>query len=227
MEKQIANPLRILIADGHPMCVEGVRAVLRNVDGMEIIQEATTGSDALRLIIERKPDIAILDITMPGMHGLAVLKQILAEAPTTRVVIFSAYEDSAYARDTISAGAHGYVLKRSTSQCLLQAIDAVRRGGLYLDPAIAAHLVSGNAGTTRRASGRGGRIVVTLTEREREVFKLIAFGFTNKEVAGKLGVTSKSIETYKTRASEKLDIRSRAKIVQYAILQGWFSAPSS
>ncbi|WP_162501617.1 response regulator transcription factor, partial [Methylobacterium crusticola] len=134
----------------------------------------------------------------------------------------SAHDDRTYVRQALGAGARGYVLKRSVGENLLQAIRAVSGSGLYLDPAIADRFVPISDLIVPRAGGRCERGAPPLTEREREVIRLIALGFTNKEVAGKLGVTAKSVETYKTRASEKLDIRTRSKIVQYAMLQGWF-----
>lgn len=227
MSASIDASLKLLIADNHPMCLRGVRAIVSNVADYEIVQEAASGPEALRHILDVRPDIALLDVAMPGMHGLSILRQIHAGSPTTRVVIFSGYEDSNFVRETVAAGARGYVLKRSAPECLLQALDAVRGGGLYLDPAVAAQIVTGGGAGVGRINARGARGASALTEREREVFRLIALGFTNKEVAGKLGVTPKSIETYKSRASEKLDIRSRAKIVQYAMLQGWFNGPPS
>lgn len=228
MSASIDTSLKLLIADNHPLCLRGVRAIVGNVPGYEVAQEAASGPEALRLILAHRPDIALLDIAMPGMHGLSILRQIQAGSPGTRVIIFSGYEDSNFVRETVAAGVRGYVLKRSAPECLLQALDAVRGGGLYLDPAVAAQIVAGNAASAAgRISLRGPNRPMALTEREREVFRLIALGFTNKEVAGKLGVTAKSIETYKSRASEKLDIRSRAKIVQYAMLQGWFNGPPS
>ncbi|MGV7032956.1 response regulator [Methylobacterium symbioticum] len=227
MSATVDTSLKLLIADNHPMCLRGVRAIVATVAGYEIVEEASSGPEALRLIRAVRPDIALLDIAMPGMHGLSILRQIQALSPETRVIIFSGYEDSNFVRETVSAGVRGYVLKRSAPECLIQALDAVRSGGLYLDPAVAAQIVTGAAGPANRISLRGPRGPISLTEREREVFRLVALGFTNKEVAGKLGVTAKSIETYKSRASEKLDIRSRAKIVQYAMLQGWFNGPPS
>ncbi|WP_026597334.1 response regulator transcription factor [Methylobacterium sp. 77] len=220
MADAVGGLLKLLIADGYPLCLCGVRAMVRDGDSYEIIHEASSGAEALRLIIAQQPDIAILDMAMSGMQGFTVLRRIKAEAPDTRVIIFSSFEDASLVRETLAEGACGYVLKRSAPEHLLQALNAVRSGGLYIDPTIASHFVTDK----RRIGTRGA---MPLTEREREVFRLIALGFTNKEVAGKLGVTAKSIETYKNRASEKLDIRSRAKIVQYAMLQGWLIGPPS
>lgn len=216
--------LKLLVADSHPMSLRGVRSILQGVPGYQIIHEASSGAEVLRLIGACPPDIALLDVAMHGMQGFSVLRRLQAEAPKTRVVVFSSCEEANFVREILDTGARGYLLKRSPPEYLLQALDAVRNGGLFLDPTVASHFVADGNADRKRTRPRGS---MPLTGREREVFRLVALGFTNKEVAGKLGVTSKSIETYKNRASEKLDIRSRAKIVQYAMIQGWFDGPPS
>ncbi|ACL55879.1 response regulator transcription factor [Methylobacterium nodulans] len=213
--------VRVLLADDHPVFLGGVRALLEDAADVTIVGEATSGSRALRLITETRPDVAVLDVAMPEMHGIAVAQHLAAEVSPTRVVILSVHEDRTYVREALIAGVRGYVLKRSAGENLVQAVRAVSGSGLYIDPAIADRFVS----TSDIMPRTGARTVPMLTDREREVVRLIALGFTNKEVASKLGVTAKSVETYKMRATEKLDIRTRAKIVQYAMLQGWFQSP--
>lgn len=216
--------IQIVIGDGHPMFVDGIRALLHSIETLSIVAEVSTGSAAYRSIMEFSPRIAILDSAMAGMRGLAILDQLRADAEGTAIIILSDCEETTYVHRVLAAGVRGYLLKRSTGSSIIEAVHAVSRGGLYLDPAIAAQIIPtgvfGASGTT------GGKPAVrALTEREREVLRLIALGFTNKEVAGRLGITTKSIETYKTRATEKLDIHSRAKIVQYAMVQGWLESP--
>ncbi|MET7245580.1 response regulator transcription factor [Methylobacterium sp. EM32] len=212
----------MLIADDHPVFLAGIYMLLTKAADIEIVGEANTGRRALALILETRPDIALLDISMPEMHGIAVTKRLVSEAVPTHVVLLSAHDDPTYVRQALGAGARGYVLKNSAGDNLTQAIRAVSNGGLYLDPAIAERCLPASDLVGPRTSGSVERGALPLTDRERDVIRLIALGFTNKEVAAKLGVTTKSVETYKTRASEKLDLRSRSKIVQYAILQGWY-----
>jgi DNA-binding NarL/FixJ family response regulator len=204
--------VRVFLADAHPLFLTGVRTLLEGPPDLTIVGEATSGAQALRGIRETSPDVAVLDLSMPEMHGIALTDRLAADEAPTKVVIMSEREDPIYVSRAIAAGARGYVLKRSVGQDLLQGVRAVSGGGLYVDPAIADWVVSRPAEGDTRA----------LTEREREVVRLIALGFTNKEVAGKLGISAKSVETYKMRASEKLEIRTRAKIVRYAMTQGWF-----
>lgn len=218
MTMLLGSAIRVFIADDHPIFIVGLRALLEEIDEIEIVGEATSPTQAIRLIMQTRPDIAIVDVTM---NGISVAEQIASETPEVRVVCLSAHEDGTHVRHAIAAGARGYVLKRSGRQLLGAAIEAVSQGGLYIDPAIAGRFVS-VAGAALRQGPLSCRSKRPLTDRESDVLRLIALGFTNKEVAGKLGVTAKSVETYKTRASVKLDIHSRARIVQYAILQGWF-----
>jgi DNA-binding NarL/FixJ family response regulator len=214
--------IRVLLSDDHPIFLKGVQTLLDGVSDINIVATADTGGRALRLIAETQPDVLVMDIAMPDMNGVAVLKQIVGEGSAVQVVILSGHEDRTFVREALSAGARGYVLKRSAGENLIQAIRAVHGGGLYLDSAIASRFMLSGDLLGARTAKSADRSKPDLTEREREVFRLVALGFTNKEVAGKLGITSKSVETYRTRASEKLQIRTRAKIVQYAMFQGWF-----
>lgn len=215
--------IRVLLADDHPLFLSGVKNLLQNAPDMMIVGEATSGIQALRLIGECRPNVAVLDMAMPGMNGISIVHELAELAIPTRVIILSAHEDWTYPQQALRTGARGYVLKRSTCDCLLQAIRAVQGGGLYLDPVIAKYFVPGGGRIPNRATSLGP---LKLTEREHEVLRLIALGYSSKEVAGKLGVTAKSVETYKLRASEKLNIRTRSKIVEYGMIQGWFqSAP--
>lgn len=216
--------LKILVGDNHPMFVDGMRALLGTIDSLEVVAEVASGPDAYRTILELNPQVAILASTMPGMRNLAILEQIHAAVPATAIILLSDYEDRSYIQRVLATGVRGYVLKCSTGSSIVEAIYAVSRGGLYLDPAVTAQMIPNGSPAGSVLPGRKDA-VRALTEREREVLRLIALGFTNKEVAGRLGITTKSIETYKTRATYKLDIHSRAKIVQYALIQGWLEAP--
>lgn len=223
MSEPETGRIRIVLADDHPMLITGVSSLIAEAGDMQLVGTASTGGAAVRLIVEVKPDIAVLDIAMPDLNGIAVARQLALAGCRTPVIILSGHESRIYVTQSLSAGARGYLLKRTTGENLLHAIRSVHGGGLYLDPAIAdRHVPSGGPGRPARTSpARTG--AVQLTDRETEVLRLVALGFTNKEIAAELGVTSKSIETYKARASDKLGLRSRAKIVQYAILRGWLN----
>ncbi|MGV7030403.1 response regulator [Methylobacterium symbioticum] len=211
----------LLLADSQPIYLLGLRMVVDDLAGYDLIHEAHTSAEILDVAHRVRPDIAIIDIAAPGMRGLATLRHLRHEAPAMQVVVTSLQDAPSFVRETVQAGARAFVSKRSPPDCLLQALHAVRSGGFYLDPSVATDMiVAGFGPRTRRGQPRG---TLTLTDREREVFRLIALGYTNKEVAGQLGLTAKSVETYKSRASGKLDIYSRSKIVQYAALQGWFN----
>lgn len=213
--------IRIVLADDHPMFLSGVAALIRETSDMEVIASVTTGARALQVIAELKPDIAVLDIAMPEMNGIAVVTKLNAERHPVPAIMLSVYEDRLYVQQALAAGARGYILKRATSDNLLLAIRSVHAGGVYLDPMVASqHLAAERTAPAARNSLRQ-ILMASLSEREEEIIRFIALGFTNKEIAAKLAITSKSIETYKARAAEKLDLRSRAKIVQYAVLRGW------
>ncbi len=222
----VDHQVNLVLVDDHPIFLEGIRSLLDQATDICVVGQATSGGRALRLITDLQPDVVILDVSMPDMNGTVLVKQLTAQKSKASLIILTAHEDRIFVREAIAAGARGYVLKRSVSDNLIQAIRAVSGGGLYLDPAIAERMLPPRDYISRREDRMVDVIQQPLTDREREVIRLVAFGYTNKEVAGKLGVTSKSVETYKMRASEKLDIRTRTKIVQYAMLQGWFnSAP--
>ncbi|MGE7413286.1 response regulator [Methylobacterium tarhaniae] len=213
MRMSTVSPARVLIADSYPLLVNGLRHLLLRTDDLSLVGEATSGSQALNILMDSQPEVAVLDIALPGLNGIDLLRRLSQDSFRTRVVILSAFEESMFVQRALAAGALGFVLKRSDMETTLQAIRAVLRGGLYIDPAVAGHLV---------AMSKPEGPPVTLTIREREVIRLIAFGLTGKEIAGRLGITAKSVETYKSRASEKLGLRTRAQMVQHAALEGWF-----
>ena len=211
--------IRVALADDHPVVLAGVRSLLQSAPEMVIVGEATNGKEALALFRESKPDVAVLDISMPGMNGIEVARRLLKEAPDTRLLALSVHEDRAYVQPLLKAGARGYLLKRSAAEDLVRAIRAVAAGGIYLDPAVAGQAI---ADLSHRAAG-GATNPEALSDRESEVLRLTAQGFTNKEIAGRLEVSSKTVETYKARACEKLGLHTRAEIVRYAVAQGWLN----
>ena len=183
-----------------------------------MVAEAADGDDALRQALDLSPDVAVLDYDMPGQTGAEVAARLRQEAPTVRVLVLSAHEDRAFLKRALEAGAKGYVLKRAAAGELIQAIRVVAGGGMCLDPSLVGHVVAGYVGAELPATGTGQ----PLSEREAEVIRLIALGFVNKEVASRLDLSVKTVETYKLRAMEKLGFLSRVDVVRYAHRQGWF-----
>ncbi len=210
---------RIVLADDHPIFLAGLRNLIADDPGFTLLGEATSGLAALRLITHERPDVAIVDISMPELNGLLLSRRLAQECRAVRVIVLTLHEDRAYLKQAIDAGVAGYLLKRSAAELLLPAIRAVIVGGLYVDPLLAKFV-------TGIAPSRAGRAVAAemdLTERETEVLKLSALGFSNKEIARRLDISVKTVETHKQRATEKLGLKSRAALVSYAAVQGWFS----
>lgn len=212
---------RIVLADDHPILLDGLRALIKAQDDLELVGEATNGLAALRIIKEQRPDLAVIDISMPELNGIALGRRLADELPAVKLLVLTLHEDRAYLKQALDAGIRGYVLKRTAAENLAAAIRAVLSGGLYVDPAIARRVFQPNAKNGGRAGPESGSLA--LTEREAEVLKLVALGFTNKEIARRLDVGVKSIETYRARGSEKLDIKTRAELVRYAAAQGWLA----
>lgn len=216
----MSGETRIVLADDHPIVLSGLRNLLSQERDFKLVGEATSGAEALKIIRESKPDLVVMDISMAEPNGIAVSRRIGQELPSVKVLILTLHEDRAYLQQAIDAGVGGYLLKRSAAENLVPAIRAVITGGLYVDPAIANRLFES---APKQGGGlRDGRLP-ELTEREESVLKLVAQGYTNKEVAARLGVGVKSVETYKSRGVEKLGLKTRAELVRYAAVQGWLS----
>jgi len=217
----VTEKARIVLADDHPIVLDGLRALIVAQDDLELVGEATNGLAALRIIKEQKPDLAVIDISMPELNGIALGHRLADESPAVKLLVLTLHEDRAYLKQALDAGIRGYVLKRTAAENLAAAIRAVLSGGVYVDPAIAGRVFQPNAKNGGRAGPESGSLA--LTEREADVLKLVALGFTNKEIARRLDVGVKSIETYRARGSEKLDIKTRAELVRYAAAQGWLA----
>jgi DNA-binding NarL/FixJ family response regulator len=211
--------IRVAVADDHPVVLEGVKALLRSCNDVELVAEAYGGATALKLIAELLPDVAVIDVSMPDMNGVELAICLAENCPAVRVIALTVHESRAYLKPLIDAGARGYLLKRSAPDQLPRAIRAVAGGGFYLDPAIAEKAIV----STQSAHDGVPAGVEELSPRETAVLKLIAQGFSNKEIATKLRLSVKSVETYKTRGVEKKRLRTRAEIVRYAIREGWFA----
>ena len=210
---------RIVLADDHPIVLDGLRNLIRAEPDFELVGEAASGLSALKIIREQRPDVAVLDISMPELNGIVLSRRLAGEMPALRLLVLTLHEDRAYLNQALEAGVRGYVLKRSAVENLVQAIRAVLVGGLYIDPAIVGRVFESKQINKRLAARKG--VAPALTDREADVLKMAALGFTNKEIASRLDVGVKSIETYKARGLEKLGLKTRAELVRYASGQGW------
>jgi len=211
--------IRIVLADDHSVVRAGLRALIEAQPDMEVVGEAGDGDVALTQVEAAQPDLVVMDLSMPKLNGLEATEQLRELAPVARVLILSIHEDVTYLRRALEAGATGYVLKRGATETLISAIRAVGRVEVYLDPALGATLAERVVGGNGRAPGQAA----ALSEREGGVLRLIAEGYSNKEIAARLDLSVKTVETYKARAMEKLSLSSRVDIVRYANEQGWLS----
>ena len=217
MKKQ---KLRILLADDHKIVRDGLRLLIDAQPDMRVVGEAADGREALRQARELKPDIVIMDLSMPHVNGLQATASLRTELPEVKVIALTAHEDESYLSQLCKAGAAGFVLKRSAGDELLRAISAVAKGGLHFEPALASKALARQIAGA--AAGRTPR-TCSLSDRERDVLVRIAWGFSNKEIAGELELSVKTVETYKVRIADKLGLRSRTEIVQFALQQGWLN----
>ena len=212
------STLRILLADDHVMMREGLKSLVNAQADMEVVGEAGDGRAALLKARELQPDVVVMDISMPELNGIQATGRLKGCCQKSKVLVLSAYDDNGYLRQLLEAGASGYVLKRAAAEELVKAIRVVAAGGVYLDPALAGRVVSGYIGRKRL---RGEAQNTELSEREEEVMRLVAWGYTNTEVAAYLNISVKTVETHKTNLMEKLDLKGRADVVRYALRQGW------
>jgi two-component system, NarL family, response regulator NreC len=204
--------IRILLADDHAVLRAGLRALLAAQDGLEVVGEASDGGEAVRLTQALRPDVVVMDIGMPGVNGIDATARIKRDLPTTKVLVLSMHDDQGYLRQVLRAGASGYVLKKAADTELLAAIQAAARGDVYLDPGLAKALVD-EVMAPEPARGEAP----ALSGREQDVLRLVARGHTNQQVAHRLCVSVKSVETYKARLMEKLGLKGRAELVRYAL----------
>jgi DNA-binding NarL/FixJ family response regulator len=211
------SSLRLVLADDHMLVRAGMRALLSELPGVEVVGETGDGREALRLVRECKPDIALIDISMPGLNGLEVAARIGHDHPATRVIIVSMHGDDESVRRALVAGAAGYMLKNSDRNELELALRTVARGDTWLSPSLTKRVV--------KALTQGGQPATegplqVLTPRQREVLQLVAEGHSNKEIASRLNVALKTVETHRTELMERLGIHGVAGLVRYAIRVG-------
>ncbi|CAN5408965.1 response regulator transcription factor [soil metagenome] len=214
----MSEKLRILIAEDHQTVREGVKLLVNAQPDMEIVGEASDGEMAVNEVKRLSPDLVLMDISMPTMNGLRATKQLRALSPSLKILMLTRHTDDGYLQQLISAGANGYVLKQSAPTELINAIRSIGAGKAYVDPTLTGKILHGYAG--RSASLRGEN-KGELTDRESEVLRLIALGYSNKEIAGRIDLSVKTVEAHKANGMRKLGISSRVDIVRYAILQNW------
>jgi two-component system, NarL family, response regulator NreC len=214
----LSNTVRILLADDHDVVLRGLHDVLARAHDLEVVGEARDGATALRLARSLRPDVAVLDVSMPGMDGVETATQITQHCPGTAILALTMHDDRGHLARMMKAGAAGYVLKRSAAGELVTAIREVAAGRTWVDPVLGGYVLSRRAGTLSAQPSPD-----ILSEREEQVLRAVAWGHSNKEIAGQLGVSTKTVETYKARIADKLGLRSRTEMVRFALQQGWLS----
>lgn len=211
--------LRILIAEDHISVREGFKFIIESQSDMEIVGEAGDGRAAVELARELQPDIVLMDISMPKLNGLKAAALLKRVAPDIKILTLTRHTDTAFLQELLQAGVSGYVLKQSSSDEIIRALRAIAEGNNYLDPAITGKVFKDF--TEKQNKQRGDTTGIALTERESEVLRHIALGYSNQEIADNFNVSVKTIESQKANALKKLDMQSRKDIIRYAILQGW------
>lgn len=210
--------LKIVLAEDHETVRAGIKLLVEAQDDMEIVGEAGDGEALIKLAAEKLPDLVVMDISMPVMNGLEATKRLRQLCPKVKILTLTRHSDDAYIRQLVTAGSNGYVLKQSAPVELIKAIRTVADGHSYLDVQLTERVMDSYA--IRTESLRGEK-TGDLTARESEVIRLIALGYSNKEIAYKLDVSVKTVEAHKANAMRKMNISSRIDIVKYAILQNW------
>lgn len=212
----VHDTYRIFLVDDHPFILSGVRTLLDRQTGIEVVGCANDAESAFDAICALTPDLVIVDGTLPGASGIALVERLNLTLPGLRTLALTLHEEGPYVRQFLNAGANGFVLKRSAAEDLLQAIRSVMQGGTYIDPAVASKIIS--------CSRAPHAPIEALSEREESVMRLVAEGFSNKEICRRLVISVKTVETYRARAYEKLGFRSRAALVRHALAEGWLAS---
>ena len=220
-----AGTIRVLLADDHTLVRQGLAGMLRAAEGVDVVAEAADGSEAVEKALATRPDVAVLDITMPRLGGLEATRRIRKALPQTRVLVLTMHEDPAYVRSALAAGASGYLAKSAADSALIAGIRAVARGRIFVE-------VEGRE--AKEALAEPGRVsseavapIATLSAREREVLVLLAQGHTNRAIAERLGLSVKTVESYRARLMQKLGLDSRAELTRLAIDLGLVGSASS
>ena len=206
--------IRAVVVDDHAVVRSGIKLLLEREDDLEVVGEAGNAKDAIFAVRALKPDVILLDVVMPGESGIDVLPNLLKESPATKVLVLSMQDDPSYVREAFAAGASGYVLKEAADEEVVAAVREIANGGRYVHPALGARMV------TAEAEARAAAEADPLSEREREVLRLLALGHTNQEIAKMLYISVRTAETHRAHIMQKLRLSSRAELVRYALGQG-------
>ena len=215
----MSDPIRLFLADDHAVIRAGLKSLLNAEPDMRVIGEIGSGENCVDAIVSVNPDVTLLDINMPCCSGLDILVELRRQIPNCRVLVLTMHDDAGYLRQVLAAGGAGYVLKEAADTELLTAIRAVYNGGIFLHPQHTGILLKDPLDQTSSPSSPDNPLA-RLSERELEVLRLISLGHTNKEIANMLCLSVKTVETYKARVMEKLNLRSRAALVRFALKQG-------
>lgn len=213
------RPVRILLADDHQMMRAGIRALIQGFAGYTVVGETGDGREVLRLAKGLAPDLILMDLSMPGLNGLDATARVVKDHPDTRVVVLSMHTSENYVLDALRAGAAGYVVKDAAPEELEQALKAVASGQRYLSPAISRYLLDDYLRLTR-SGGEPQKEAAQLTPRQREILQLIAEGRPTREIAERLSISIKTVETHRAQIMERLNVRDVASLTRYAIRLG-------
>jgi two-component system response regulator NreC len=216
----MVQKIRLLVADDHPVVRAGLRMLLAAQPDMDVVGEAVDGESAVERALALRPDVVVMDVAMEGMDGLAATREIVSRLPRTKVVILTMHNNEEYLRQALDAGATGYVLKEAVDTEIAVAIRVVHRGEVFLYPSFTRVLLGDlvETGEPEDQSQQDGYEL--LSEREREVLRLVALGDTNREIAERLFLSVRTVETYRARLMEKLNLKSRGELVRYALRKG-------
>ena len=206
--------ITIVIADDHPVFRSGLRALLEKESDFEVVGEAGTGLETIRLVDEKNFDVLLLDINMPGLTGPVVAEDVLKKCNHLAIVVLTMYDDEYYLQELFKIGVRGFVLKKSTGTDLIQAIRVAYRGEQYIDPSLTSYLISPYVGNLKKKKDSRKNL---LTQREQEICNFLAYGYTNKEIADKLFISERTVETHRSHIFSKLDLKNRAELVRFAI----------
>ena len=223
MKKDKHRKIKLLLVDDHPIVLDGIKSHLCAQPDFEVVGDASNGQEALRKAKLSLPDVVLMDISMPHMNGLEAMASLRKQVPNAKVLILTMHESKEYIAQVVRSGARGYLLKDSAPAELVGAIKAVHAGEVYFSPSVSKVLIEEMADGNKRPSG--APLPPPLTEREREVLSLIAEGLLNKQIADRLGIGVRTIETHRERIMRKLDIHTVAGLTKYAIARGMTSMP--
>ena len=212
--------IKIVLADDHTIVRQGLRSILEQQAGINVVAEAANGREAVRLTEQLKPDVVVMDFSMPDLNGLEATRQIKQRVPETKVLILTRHANQEYVKSILSAGASGYLVKKSAAEELVIAIQAVHRGDSYLDPSISTSIIKEYLDPI---AGESKTLEIKLTSRQREVLQLIAEGHPNREIASRLNISVKTVENHRANIMKSLDLHSTADLTQYAIRKGIIS----